>query len=90
MYLRTTKRKNKDGSEVLYYQLAHNERHPETRKPIAKIIHRFGRADKIDKDGLIRLCKSIAKVCGVEINDSLAGEEFACKFKTDLPSDIKQ
>jgi len=89
MYLRTTKRKNKDGSEVLYYQLAHNERHPETRKPIAKIIHRFGRADKIDKDGLIRLCKSIAKVCGVEINDSLAGEESACKFKTDLPSDIK-
>ena len=32
MYLRTTKRKNKDGSVVQYYQLAHNERHPETRK----------------------------------------------------------
>jgi len=33
MYLRTTKRKNKDWPEVLYYQLAYNERHPETRKP---------------------------------------------------------
>ena len=33
MYLRKTKRKNRDGSEVEYYQLAHNERHPVTRKP---------------------------------------------------------
>ena len=36
MYLRSTKRKNKDGSVTEYYQLAHNERHPETRKPLAK------------------------------------------------------
>jgi hypothetical protein len=36
MYLRSTKRKNKDGSTVEYYQLAHNERHPQTRKPVAK------------------------------------------------------
>ena len=43
MYLRSTKRKNKDGSSVEYYQLAHNERHPITRKPVAKIIHNFGR-----------------------------------------------
>ena len=50
MYLRRTKRKNKDGSSVEYFQLAHNERHPVTRKPVAKIIHNFGRVDQ-EKSG---------------------------------------
>ena len=69
MYLRTTKRKNKDGSVVEYFQLAHNERHPVTRKPIAKIIHNFGRTDQLDREQLVRLCKSIARVCGLIITD---------------------
>ena len=67
MYLRTTKRRNKDGSVVEYYQLAHNERHPETNVPTQRIIHNFGRADQQDQDSLIRLCRSIARVCGVEV-----------------------
>jgi hypothetical protein len=69
MYLRTTKRQNKDGSTVEYYQLAHNERHPETGKPVAKIIHNFGRADQLDRQQLVRLCQSIARVCGLIVND---------------------
>ena len=72
MYLRSTKRKNKNGSTVEYFQLAHNERHPETRKPVAKIIHNFGRADQLDREELIRLCKSIARVCGVRVSDPVA------------------
>ncbi|MCF8079152.1 MAG: transposase, partial [Desulfobacterales bacterium] len=71
MYLRTTKRKNKDGSTVEYYQLAHNERHPETGKPVAKIIHNFGRADQLDRQQLVRLCQSIARVCGLVVTDPL-------------------
>jgi len=71
MYLRSTKRKNKDGSTVEYYQLAHNERDPKTRKPVAKIIHNFGRVDKLDRQQLVRLCQSIARVCGVTIVDPL-------------------
>ncbi|MHC4073897.1 MAG: IS1634 family transposase [Planctomycetota bacterium] len=71
MYLRTTKRKNKDGSVVEYYQLAHNERHPVTRKPVAKIIHTFGRAEELDRESLVRLCRSIARVCDVDIIDRL-------------------
>jgi transposase len=69
MYLRSTKRKNKDGSTVEYYQLAHNERHPITRKPVAKIIHNFGRADRLDRQELVRLCHSIARVCGLIVTD---------------------
>ena len=71
MYLRTTKRTNKDGSTVAYYQLAHNERHPITKKPVAKVIHTFGRADQVDREQLVRLCRSIARVCDVEIIDRL-------------------
>jgi hypothetical protein len=69
MYLRSAKRKNKDGSSVEYYQLAHNERHPVTRKPVAKIIHNFGRADQLERQQLVRLCKSIARVCGLIVTD---------------------
>lgn len=71
MYLRITSRKNKDGSKVEYYQLAHNERDPKTRKPVARIIHNFGRADKLDREQLIRLSKSISRVCGIEFKESL-------------------
>jgi hypothetical protein len=69
MYLRTTRRTNKDGTVVEYLQLAHNIRHPKSRKPVAKIIHNFGRADKLDYKQLDRLCRSIARVCDLEVID---------------------
>src|SRR5665811_578521 len=50
MYLRETRRTNRDGSVVAYLQLAHNERHPDTGSPVAKVIHSFGRADTVDRD----------------------------------------
>jgi len=90
MYLRSTKRKNKDGSVVEYYQLAHNERHPVTRKPVAKIIHNFGRADKLDRQQLVRLCQSIARVCGLTVIDPF-GQQQGDLFATEpgLPGDLK-
>jgi hypothetical protein len=75
MYLRTSSRKNRDGSVVQYYQLAHNERHPVTRKPVARVVHSFGRADQIDRGELVRLCRSIARVCNLEVIDLLDPEE---------------
>ena len=90
MYLRTTKRKNKDGSIVEYYQLAHNERHPDTRKPVARIIHSFGRADQLDRDQLVRLCKSIARVCGLNVTDPLNdSEDQQHNSALGLPRDVK-
>ena len=61
MYLRETRRRNRDGSEVAYLALAHNERDPVTGMPKAQIIHNFGRADRVDRDGLARLVKSISR-----------------------------
>ncbi len=75
MYLRTNKKKNRDGTTVEYYYLAHNERHPVTRRSVPRNIYSFGRADELDKDGLARLCNSIARVCGLTVTDPLATGE---------------
>jgi hypothetical protein len=61
MYLRETKRRNADGSEVSYLALAQNERDPVSGMPRAKIIHRFGRADQVDREALARLVRSISR-----------------------------
>jgi len=61
MYLRETRRTNRDGSVVAYLQLAHNERHPETGSPVAKVIHSFGRAELVDRNALARLVSSISR-----------------------------
>jgi hypothetical protein len=61
MYLRETRRTNRDGSVVAYLQLAHNERHPETGNPVAKVIHNFGRAEQVDRQALARLVSSISR-----------------------------
>ncbi len=89
MYLRKTKRKNRDGSEVEYYQLAHNERHPVTRKPVAKIIHNFGRVDQLDREQLVRLCRSIARVCGLGVVDPADPNQLPLFDNIGLPKDLK-
>ena len=89
MYLRTTKRKNKDGSVVEYFQLAHNERHPVTRKPVAKIIHNFGRTDQLDREQLVRLCRSIARVCDLTVVDPHGDDQDAAKVDGYLAEGLK-
>jgi len=61
MYLRQTRRTNRDGSVVSYLQLAHNERHPVTGVSTAKVIHNFGRAETVDREALARLVASISR-----------------------------
>ena len=71
--MRETRRTNKDGSVVAYLQLAHNERHPVTGSPVAKVIHNFGRADKVDREALRRLVSSISRF--LEPGEAVAGTE---------------
>ena len=61
MYLRQTKRKNKDGTVAHYLQLAHNVRDPDTGVVSAKILHSFGRAEHLERESLERLIGSIAR-----------------------------
>jgi len=62
MYLRTTKRRNADGSEVRYYQLAENVWDAQRGCAVAKVIYNFGRADQLDAEKLRRLAASILRV----------------------------
>ena len=62
MYLRTTQRRNKDGSVVRYLALAENVRHPEKGYVEARVVHSFGRADQLDRAALERLVASIQRV----------------------------
>ena len=61
MYLRETRRRNADGSEVAYLALAHNVRDEQTGVPKAQIVYNFGRADLVDRDALKRLVRSISR-----------------------------
>ncbi len=88
MYLRQTTRKNKDGSTVTYYQLAHNVRHPETNQPTARVIHNFGRADQLDRQQLVRLCHSIARVCDLNV-PAPAADAPAEMSHVDLPQSLQ-
>jgi hypothetical protein len=73
VFLRETKRKNQDGSVVSYLQLAHNERHPVSGNPVAKVIHNFGRADQVDRAALARLVSSISRFLTPEQAVAAAG-----------------
>lgn len=87
--MRTTQRRNKDGSIVKYYHLAHNERDPETGTPVPKNIHNFGRADRLDRAALVRLCRSIARVCGLVVEDPLETGQDPLPREAGLPDDVK-
>jgi hypothetical protein len=66
MYLRTIKRKNKDGSVVEYVQLANNVWNKEKGFAQAQVIHSFGRSDQLDVNALRRLIKSVSRFLGPE------------------------
>jgi hypothetical protein len=62
MYLRTTSRRNADGSVVRYVQLAHNHRKDGVTQ--AQVLLNLGREDRLDPDGLRRLVASINRYLG--------------------------
>jgi hypothetical protein len=65
VYLRATVRRTKGGELVRYLQLAHNERN-ERGVPVARVIHNFGREDRLDREALGRLVRSIQRFLGGE------------------------
>lgn len=62
MYLRSTQRKNRDGTVVRYVQLAHNRRVDGVTR--AEVLLNLGREDLLDSDGLRRLVRSINRYLG--------------------------
>ncbi len=64
MYLRTTKRRNGDGQEIAYFQLAENVWDAKRGYAVAKVVYNFGRADQVDGEMLRRLAGSILRAVG--------------------------
>ncbi len=61
MYLRSTPRRNKDGSEVRYLQLAHNVWDPAAKRSRVQVIYNFGREEPATREALERLAGSVAR-----------------------------
>src|SRR5665647_1767853 len=80
MYVRTTLRKNKDGSVVRYLQLAHNTWDPVAKRSRAQVIYNFGREDVSSRTALERLAGSLSRFLSPEPDPQAtlfaAGEGF--------------
>jgi Transposase DDE domain len=61
MYLRTTPRRNNDGSVVRYLQLAHNTWDPAAKRSRVQVLYNFGREDANNRAALQRLVASVAR-----------------------------
>ncbi len=86
MYVRTIKRKNKDGSEVEYIQLAHNTRHPEKGYSRAEVVYSFGRRDQLDVAALKRLVSSLSRFISPEDMQALENQDTRLKFISSQPA----
>lgn len=64
--MRSTVRRNQDGSEVRYLQLAENVWNKQKGCAVAKVVYNFGRADQVDEVALRRLAKSITRFLSPE------------------------
>jgi len=61
VYLRSTPRRNKDGSEVRYLQLAHNVWDPAAKRSRVQVVWNFGRDEPGARESLERLVASVAR-----------------------------
>ena len=76
MYVRSIKRKNRDGSEVEYLQLAHNVWDPESKQSKARVFYSFGRREQLDVEAVRRLVDSLARLL-----DSTESAEVRAKLE---------
>jgi hypothetical protein len=61
MYLRSTPRRNKDGTEVRYLQLAHNVWDLAAKRSKVQVVYNFGREDAANREALARLVASVSR-----------------------------
>jgi hypothetical protein len=83
MYLRSTQRRNKDGSVVRYVQLAHNRRTGKSTQ--AEVLVNLGREDHLDLDGLRRLARSINRYLGEGAAEAGAGDGEGLELESSRP-----
>ena len=62
MFIRTSSRRNKDGTKVSYLQLAHNQWDPAAKTSKMKVLYNFGRVEQVDRAGIERLIASLSRL----------------------------
>jgi hypothetical protein len=62
MFLREVKRQNRNGSQVSYLQLVHNEWDSAAQASRTKILYSFGRTDQVDTAAIERLIASLSRL----------------------------
>jgi hypothetical protein len=62
MFVRTSTRRNKDGTAVRYLQLVHNEWDPAAKSAKMRVLHNFGREDQLDRAAIERLAGSLCRL----------------------------
>src|SRR6266545_3453806 len=70
MYVKTTTRRNKDGTPVRYLHLAHNQWDQAQGRSVPKLLYGFGREDQLDRAAIKRLVASLSGL--LEPADALA------------------
>jgi len=75
--LRSTLRRNKDGSEVRYLQLAHNVWDPAAKRSRVQVVYNFGREEPAARETLERLVASVLRHLDPGRARSAEGLEFA-------------
>ncbi len=83
MYLRTTQRRNRDGSSVRYLQLAHNHWDPKAGRSSVQVLYHFGREDQLDRDAVRRLINSLSRA--LEPGEALAVQAPELQFLDSRP-----
>jgi IS4 transposase len=83
MYLRSTPRRNKDGSEVRYLQLAHNVWDPQKRRSAVQVVYNFGREDAANREALQRLVASVTRF--LDPDAALAASADGLEFTESRP-----
>jgi hypothetical protein len=77
VYLRSTPRRNKDGSEVRYLQLAHNVWDPAAKRSRVQVVYNFGREEPGTREALERLVASVSRHLDPDRARPADGLEFA-------------
>ena len=62
MYIRTTQRKNRDGSVVRYLQLAESVWDAERQRSQTRIVYNLGREEDLDVQAMRRLARSVLRI----------------------------
>ena len=87
MYIRTTTRRNKDGTVVRYLQLAESVWDSEQQRSQTRVLYNLGREDALDAEALRRLAQSLLRVAAPEALERLKDSPEAAPLQLEWAKD---